>query len=486
MTTRVERRWNVRWPWLHAAVLLLWVAASAALAPVAIRAFYEGRILSDLSARLNLAGRHELGHYLALWRMYAVAVGAGIAIHAALLRLPAFRGLSSRSRWVYGVYAAAFLGGTVLCGPRQDYQAYLEIWDVVRGGGDPWWVAPERGYPLNAYGPLFPLMAWPAGLSGLLPKVLFAGVYLGWLLCLWEKAARLTAQGSRAGWVWLGFGMNPSFWTQVAWYGHFDVVVGVTILAALSALKRGDPVSSGAWLGLGTLLKLVPVVTIPAVGATAWRVRPRLVGTALGVILAGFSGAWLIWGEGVLRPLSFAATRGSNLLSIYRFLRGAYSPLRWVSESPNLDGIATPVMVVALALVWGYCQRARTDPGTTTIAVLLTTLLLYRVGFVQYQMLLYVLIPFWAMENEKLVAAKGGLRLALGLYLGWIVAFDLLDVGVGGIVGLGREWGWLEDVVGLPTLLLGMLLLCAILNAARFSEPWPRASSDRLPEGVPR
>ena len=61
---------------------------------------------------------------------------------------------------------------TALGGPRHDYVAFLEMWQMVRGGYDPWWITKRLGYPLNAYGPLFNLLAPLAGWNPLAPKLL--------------------------------------------------------------------------------------------------------------------------------------------------------------------------------------------------------------------------------------------------------------------------------------------------------------------------
>src|SRR5207253_410619 len=91
--------------------------------------------------------------------------------------------------------------------------------------------------------------------------------------------------------------------------------------------------------------------------------------------------SYRIWGPLTFRPFTFAYHRGSTLTSIFRFLRGGASPLHGFMEHPNLDAWSTPCMAVAGLLVFLACQWRRTDPATSALLAVLTTLLFYKVGF---------------------------------------------------------------------------------------------------------
>src|SRR5262249_43310557 len=57
------------------------------------------------------------------------------------------------------VFSAAFLALTVLSGSRGDYEGYLHEWMAVLGGYDPWESDARVGTWVNAYGPLFNMLA---------------------------------------------------------------------------------------------------------------------------------------------------------------------------------------------------------------------------------------------------------------------------------------------------------------------------------------
>jgi len=129
-------------------------------------------------------------------------------------------------------------------------------------------------------------------------------------------------------------------------------------------------------------LKLIPVVIVPffALDLASRRVRGRLLASALVPIVLGYGVSFLIWGRATFRPFAFGYQRGSTLMSIFRFLRGRASPLRWFLAASDLDAWSTPCLAVAGFLVFLVCQWRRTDPATSALVAVLTTLLFYQVG----------------------------------------------------------------------------------------------------------
>ncbi len=92
----------------------------------------------------------------------------------------------------------------------------------------------------------------------------------------------------------------------------------------------------------------------------------------------------------------------------------------------------------------------------------LTTLLFYQVGFVQYQMILYFLVASWLVFDDGAALLRGWRLFAFPAYFGWLAAFDVWYASIGGVIHPDDSFAWVEDVVGLPTFLLGALLLAAV------------------------
>jgi hypothetical protein len=466
---------------LYTLPLAAWVIVARAVVPPVIRAACEGRSLPLLNRVFQRRIAHPPEHYLALWQTYWQALLLGGLFHllVVLAIVATNRGMtgkpSSESQgnargldgWLIG-FAFVFLMFAVATGPRQDYVAYLEEWTAVRDGPDPWWIHERWGYPLNAYGPLFNVLALPAAWNELAPKLLFALAY-----CLFAvfflKWGMMRRRPEGPGFpalglmVWL---MSPFAWVEIAYYGHFDVLVGIACVAAVAWLLRSREVLAGASLAVGFLLKLIPVVIVPffAIDQAGRRVRWRLLAGALVPMAAGYVVSYLVWGRSTFRPFGFGYQRGSTLMSIFRFLRGGGSPLHRFMTDANVDAWSTPCLAIAGAAVFLVCQWRRTDPPTSALVAVLTTLLFYQVGFIQYQMILFLLMAYWLGRNGPALAQRRGLAVAIGSYFGWLTLFDLFYAFVGGVIHPDGPWGWVDDWVGLPTFLLGIFLLAHLLR----------------------
>jgi hypothetical protein len=461
-----------------------WILVARGVVPTLIREAYQGRSLPLLDRVVLGRGRHPVEHYLDLWRTYWQALLLAWLFHLVVVLVVRAAGPGRKAgdapedeeidRAVdLGLigFALAFLFATVLSGPRQDYVAFLEIWRAVRAGRDPWWIHERWGYPLHAYGPLFNLLAVPAGWNALAPKLLFALAYC--LVAVWLlKGETAAGRSSRAfpprgllGWL-----IGPFAWVEVAYFGHFDVLAAIACVIAVDALCRGRETLAGASLAVGFLLKLIPAVIVPFLALEARdrdqrpRIRVPLPAGALVPMGLGYLASVLIWGPATFRPFRFAATRGSTLLSIFRFLRGGASPLRRFTAHPDLDAWSMPCLVAALLLVLLVCLRRRLDPATSAPAAVLTTLLFYRVGFPQYQMFSFLLMAYWLVRRGDSLWRRRGLAVAVLAYFGWLTLFDLFYVYAGGVLHAEGPFGRVDDWVGLPTFLLGGFLLVELMG----------------------
>jgi hypothetical protein len=479
----VRRRWRglLILGALYVLPAAAWVVVARAVIPPLIRAAHEGRSLPLLNRVFQRRIPHPIEHYLALWRTYWEALLLAWVFHlvVVLVILATNRAIggersSAETRparvidgWLIG-FALVFLMVTVLSGPRQDYVAFLEIWAAVREGRDPWWVHERWDYPLNAYGPLFNVLALPSAWNEMAPKLLFALAYCLFavlfvkrgLLRRGNEGRMFPALGLLA---WL---MSPFAWVEIAYYGHFDVLVAIACVAAVAWFLRSREIPAGASLAVGFLLKLIPVVIVPffALDLGGRRVRGRLLASALVPMVLGYLVSFLIWGPATFRPFRFGTQRGSTLLSIFRFLRGGASPLRQFMADASVDAWSTSCLAVAGLGVFLTCQWRRTDPVTSALVAVLTTLLFYQVGFIQYQMIVFLLMAYWLGRYAPALAQDRGLAVAIGGYFGWLTLFDLFYAYVGGVIHDDGPWGWVADWAGLPTFVLGSFLLVKLLR----------------------
>ena len=257
-------------------------------------------------------------------------------------------------------------------------------------------------------------------------------------------------------WFW-----NPFPWVEVAIRGHFDILAGLACVAAVHARILGRDAFSGISLALGVLLKYIPIMLLPFLMLDRERHRPRLLVSSLATISLGMGASYLVWGPSMFRPLTLAATRFSTMLSIFRYIRGRYSPFQsLLGYAPDLDHFAVLILFLGLFRAWNWSRLHRPDPATAATLALLTTLLLYQNGFPQYQMVLFVVASYWVVQTWDRLRRRKALAVAMGLYFAWLALFDLAYYVIESDV---VAW---EDAVGLPTFLLGFAFLTCLVRSS--------------------
>ena len=186
--------------------------------------------------------------------------------------------------------------------------------------------------------------------------------------------------------IWL---LNPLPWVEIAYWGNFDVLVGVTCAAAVHGRLRDKDVVSGDWLALGILLKYLPIVLLPFVMSDQRRIRLRLFGSCSVFVTLGLVISVLVWGTSTFRPLEFAATRESRGSSIFAFCAEIVLRFGWSANSPNVDWLALPCLLAAGLGVFARCAIRRTGPALSAVLAVLVTLLFFQVALIRYQMVLF-------------------------------------------------------------------------------------------------
>jgi hypothetical protein len=462
---------------LYAILIAGWLGLAQWIAPPLIVAAHQGRSITILNRLVQGTGSAASAEpTLRAWREISWAAAMAGLLHLSIVLLIArldrrqskqaqcgSQGIGRGTNLAIVLLAVAFFGGTILIGAVQDYYLYLAMWREVRQRHDPWFlvVGVFGKYPLNAYGPLFNLLAIPAWINPLLPKILFAHAYLALAVWLINDGSEVRHHSVRARLLFLIWFFCPYVWVEIPIYGHFDVLVGLLCIAAVEARVRGNDIVSGLCLALGVLLKYLPIVLLPFLILDRGRIRFRLLIAAVGGIVLGLGTSMLLWGPSTFRPLLFAAERTSHHLSIYRFLKGSHSPLVHIRIQENTDQFALPILFIALLLSWSWSRRKEIDPVASSVLAILVTLMFYQVGFAQYQMVLFVLASYWVLRNVEGIANRPFLVIAMALYFGWLSVFDVIDSWIS-IDSLSmQEW------IGLPTFLLGCLLGACILSSSR-------------------
>jgi Glycosyltransferase family 87 len=480
-----DRTRLMAWVTLYSALGLGWAGFARWVVPPMLVAEPPGRLAAALKAYLHVPPVVFLCQdTLGRWREVSGAALIALALHLTIVAIlrrcdPAASGRRSprearaarRMNLTLGLVAAAFLAVAVISPMRQDYFFYLEIWYHVRHGQDPWfYVFGMNGkVPLNAYGPLFNPLAGLAWINPVAPRLLFTYAYILFAISMTRgfEAGRPPSGVRSLGLLILFW--NPFPWVEVAFYGHFDVLIGLACLGAVRAWIRGWDIRSGGCLAAGVLLKYLPIVLLPflAIDRDRGRIRIRFLAVALATIAAGLVASCLIWGTSTFLPLELAATRQSTTLSIFRFLHGPYSPLGRLGFQGNVEDLATPALLLALGGAWWWSWLRKPDIETSALVAVLVLVVSYRVGYPQYQMVPFVLGSAWLLGHWDRLKNRTAPLVAMALYFGWLAAFDV-DYMLDDAWKVNIYLDSLQDAAGLPTFLLGLaLVVCVALSAAR-------------------
>ena len=278
-------------------------------------------------------------------------------------------------------YAGAFLLVAAVVPAANDYRAYLQQWQAVVAGLDPWRTPIPLG--INAYGPLHNLYGLLFLLHPALPRVLGAAVWLG---ALWPVTGHILRAPRDARWrlgLLLAVTLNPFLWGWVAVFGSNDALAAAFLVFAALALGRRASVTAGVCVALAALLKFYPLLVIPFVACDRRRLDLPFAATALGVFVVGMGLAATIWGASIFAPLLFAAGREPSQLSFYAFLAtSTLSPLNGVGIPAHLAqalfavvGLASSsrmcgaAAVSSMAWCWGCSpplQRTNSDISSST------------------------------------------------------------------------------------------------------------------------
>ena len=438
---------------IYASVCVLWIGFANGVAPNIIADAYNELSLSVLNWAFQGHRSLPIGHYFDLWSEITIAVLIATILHLVIVlfivgserKYSLLLGNSSkpdsRTNFVLIVFSAAFLALTALSPTRGDYPAYLGMWKGVLGGRDPWL---DTG---NAYGPLFNVLSPLVWINPRANKLFFAFSYLAYLIWLVKDFAPrrgLVALSWPLSGLWL---LNPFPWAEIAYFGYFDVLVALACVAAVHNVNRRKDGISGTYLALGILLKYMPIVILPFLVFGERRLHFRLFSFCVVVFGFGLIVSVLIWGMSTFLPIALAATRDSHW--------SVYDALRFLSDSSNLDTfvwLERPLLVTTGLGMFVWCVLRRTGPALSAVLAVSVTLLFYRAGYINYQMVPFLLILYWVFSEWQqlhpvLVALLGG-------YFGLLTILEF------------PHWGFFPEFTGnlySNIVIFKFLLGCALL-----------------------
>ncbi len=372
----------------------------------------------------------------------------------------------SRSRYKELTHSCVFLvllflaiTTALFSGPRVDYPGYLQQWQLVMDGLNPW-VTNAGEMTSNAYGPAYNLLALFSHLHPLLPKCLFVFVWFGTIFWLDNHPILNKKLGPTERLIlYLCLLMNPFFWNWFVISGHFDILVAACCLWAIHFQRVRRDFLCGIMLALGILLKFVPLVLFPFLCIENRRLRPKILLSCLTLLVSAFGLSYFLWGDAVFQPILFAGERASTRHSIFRFLRGQYSPLLLVTDAPNVDFMSLPLMAIFSVSLFLLHLKKNFEITTVCLLMVIGILLLYRVGHSQFQVIPIFIGSYWFVLHSHGNMDKHGLGLLALLYLSWIsILAPAYQIAVG--------FQFAVETVGLISFSIGVLFWILFLKTA--------------------
>jgi hypothetical protein len=304
--------------------------------------------------------------------------------------------------YVLIIFAAVFLMVTVLSGAMGDYGAYVTEWNSINQGRNPY----DDHYPggeFNAYGPAFNVLAPLIWISPFATKLICASLYLAFVVWLIKE------YGPRRGAnvpTWLAFGLlifNLYPWEQIACYGYFDVLMGLCCVASIHCLSCKREGFSGAILGAGILVKFMPIVILPFLAFGQRRLHARFMFSCVALVIGGLLTGMFFWGESTFIPIIEAEKRPPEW-SVYVLMYSKYFPIHSLVDKINMEIFAFIILAGSGISLFYWFMRNSIVPIYGCAMAVLITLITYKVGFVNYSIILFCIflyLIFFEWENIK-------------------------------------------------------------------------------------
>jgi hypothetical protein len=336
------------------------------------------------------------------------------------------------------LFVVAVTPGPIYAGIMSDLRVYFDYGARLAGGAVPYGDFALEYPPLALIPMTLPRLLSPFGPpSDAVLVVGFAAiegvlaVVVGWLI------ARVSAAPAQAVATWALIVLLAG--GSIAW--RYDLWPAAAVLVAFVATERGRPGLAGAAIGVGTMLKLFPIVVVPILGARAiarrdWAGLVRVVlGSAIVVavvmgvsfIAAGpDSFGWLTYE--IDRGLQLESTGSGILLLLHVF---AGQPFALVLDfgtlqvvAPGADAIVAATSYLEAGLVGGVAlvslvgfRRAVDRTGRVSgetlavgiMAVIVALIVSSKVFSAQYVVWFLPLLPFVPGRLRWLGIAIAGL-----------------------------------------------------------------------------
>ena len=320
---------------------------------------------------------------------------------------------------VNAVIWTAAIAITLKSGGIYDYAAYKLQWLHISSGGSPW---DPISAGVNAYGPVHSLFAHAYSIHDILPKSIF-GISLlflyHWLNSLFKSYQLLN--------FICCFGVYST--TIVFGYGFMDAIPSVATVVAIGYATRQRYFESALALTIGTASKFYPAVLLPLFLIYFYKSKGATSVVLFSFWVAVFTGmtafaSYLLWGDDIASPLTFASSRSASFLTFWRFLPAGFVD---IYGKGAVVAIYLSFLVSISYKVMHNRMRSLPLPDSSTV-ILSSLFSMFYLGHQQFYLVLILMVPFLAdsarrstdMTSSRASTSINQLMIGPSLIVGWL------------------------------------------------------------------
>lgn len=321
--------------------------------------------------------------------------------------------------------------------PVQDYREYLNHWNLVLDGDNPW---KYLGYnKTNTYPPVHAFLGYLTLIHPYLPRLIST-------LCviLIYLVIRNYSKESNYPLINVLFLFNPFIWISGSVIGHNDVLVATLCLFCFLLFKSGRKTSSSVLLAIATCLKIYPIIFFPFFSISEGKIQFKWATIYLVSLLTILAISFLIWDSSYFYSFTYNITREPKFLSIFRTLSNSFI------EFDTSFGIAPLTLIISSQLIVFIAHIKKIIPLEISLLLSLLGLLTFHIvghaQFYYFLIVLSILILGRGRHSNKVYLKQTGIIFIT--FFSVIVTIDHVLTLSGISNFLIREW------VGLPMLLI--------------------------------
>ncbi len=331
-----------------------------------------------------------------------------------------------------------------------DYVEYEKHWNDILSGRNPWYSGSS-----NAYGPLHNLLSFLYYLSPKGPRILFVLSAFFTSFFLYNRINQLDLKENGVLKMFLLLIIvNPIIWIFFVVNGCNDGLVASMLIFGIYFYDKKCYLMAAFLISLSILYKYIPLFILPVLFVNNKEIKWKFAFFTFLFLVIGSALTYYIWGDSILNMIEYTASRESKILSIFRYLRGEYSFLKWFGVS-NVDFLSSFLVLISVAIVflvqlffnWNYLKAV--------LVTLLGVYLFYKIGHFQFYIIIYFLLIYYLSTEENSVNfdfIKGRIL----VFLIWIAFVTVLYVVTEGFY---NKFSFIRDIIGLPNTVFLIFLL---------------------------